>query len=242
MKQNPEIIFEDGDVVVVNKPAFMLTMSEKSASVKFNLSGWLSERCGNIFLVHRLDKETSGIMVFAKNEEAHKNLSLQFESHTVEKYYLTLVEGVLSQNEGIIEKPIAPNEQHPQRMVIASRGRASLTRFRVVERFRNYTLAEASTKTGRAHQIRVHFQSIGHPLAVDFVYGRKEVFLLSEVKQNKFQMGKGQEERPLMERSSLHAAGLSFDHPRTKQRMNFEAALPKDFAAVVKQLRKWGKA
>jgi 23S rRNA pseudouridine955/2504/2580 synthase/23S rRNA pseudouridine1911/1915/1917 synthase len=126
-------------------------------------------------------------------------------------------------------------------MVIASRGKASLTLYRVMERFRNYTLVEANIKTGRMHQIRVHFQSIGYPLAVDAIYGRTEAFLLSAVKQNKFQLGKEQEERPLISRSTLHAARLAFDHPRTGQRMNFEANLPKDFDAVVKQLRKWGK-
>jgi RluA family pseudouridine synthase len=242
MKQKPEIIFEDDAVVVVNKASAMLTIPDRYAPGKFNLSGWLSERCGKIFVVHRLDKETSGILVFAKTEEAHKNLSLQFEKRTVEKYYLTLVEGVLHLDEGVIDKPIAPNQHHPEKMVIANRGKASFTHYRVVERFRNYTLAEANIKTGRTHQIRVHFQSIGYPLAVDSIYGRKEAFYLSEVKQNKFRIGKEQEERPLMSRTTLHAARLSFDHPRTGQRMNFEAALPKDFAAVVKQLRKWGKA
>jgi len=241
MKQKPEIIFEDDDVVVVNKASEMLTIPDRYAPGKFNLMTWLTGRCNKIFVVHRLDKETSGILVFAKNENAHKLLSQQFEERTVEKFYLALVEGVLHLDEGVIDKPIAPNQHRPERMVIANRGKASLTLYRVVERFRNYTLAEANIKTGRTHQIRVHFQSIGYPLAVDSIYGRKSAFYLSAVKQNKFRMGKEQEERPLMSRSTLHAARLSFDHPRKGQRMKFEAALPKDFAAVVKQLRKWEK-
>ncbi len=241
MIRKPEIIFDDDDLVVVNKASEMLTIPDRYAPGKFNLMTWLTGRFDKIFVVHRLDKETSGILVFAKNEAAHKILSQQFEERTVEKFYLALLEGVLHLDEGVIDKPIAPNQHHPERMVIANRGKASLTLYRVVERFRNYTLAEANIKTGRTHQIRVHFQSIGYPLAVDAIYGRKAAFYLSTVKQKNFRIGKEQDERPLMSRSTLHAARLSFDHPGTGQRMNFEAALPKDFAAVVKQLRKWGK-
>ncbi|MFQ5448233.1 MAG: pseudouridine synthase, partial [Saprospiraceae bacterium] len=122
------------------------------------------------------------------------------------------------------------------------RGKSSLTNYKVMERFQNYTLVEANIKTGRTHQIRVHFQSAGYPLAVDSLYGGKKAFYLSSVKQRKYHLGKNQEERPLMSRSTLHAARLTFEHPRTAERLTFEAALPRDFAAVLKQLRKWAKA
>ena len=241
MKQAYDIIFEDEDLVVVNKSPLILTIPDRFAPEKPNLYHLLGERYEKIFTVHRLDKETSGILVFAKTEEAHKHLSEQFSGRTVEKIYYALVEGHLHQEEGVIDKFIAPHPQHPDKMVIATRGKRSVTHFKVVEYFKNYTLVEANIKTGRTHQIRVHFQAIGYPLAVDAMYGRKDVFLLSQVKMSKYRLGKNEEERPLMARSSLHAWQLTFEHPRTGEPMVFEAPLPKDFAAVLQQLRKWGK-
>jgi 23S rRNA-/tRNA-specific pseudouridylate synthase len=111
----------------------------------------------------------------------------------------------------------------------------------VVERFKNYTLLEMNIKTGRMHQIRVHLQSESYPLAVDSVYGGEDAFLLSTVKLQRYKRGKESEERPLMSRCTLHSFRLSLDHPTSKERLSFEAELPKDFNAVIKQLRKWGK-
>ncbi len=241
MKTQIEIIYEDEDVVVVNKPPLVLTIPDRYAPEKFNLVHWLNERYGNIFVVHRLDKETSGILIFARNEAAHKALSQQFEERTVEKIYFTLVEGKVHEEEGIIDKPIAPHPVHPEKMIIAAHGKPSVTHYKAVEYFKNYTFVEANIKTGRTHQIRVHFQSLGYPLAVDALYGRKEAFMLSDVKLGKYKLGKGQTEHPLMTRSSLHAGRLTFKHPSTGEIMSFEAPLPKDFAAVMQQLRKWGK-
>lgn len=242
MKHQFDIIFEDEDLVVVNKPPFLLTIPDRFSPDKPNLYHQLGERYGKIFTVHRLDRETSGILVFAKNEEAHRELSRQFQEHSVEKIYFALVEGVMHQEEGIIDKAIAEHPTEPGKMIVAQRGKRSITHFKVREYFKNFTLLEADIKTGRMHQIRVHFQSLGYPLAVDALYGRKTEFHLSDVKLSKYRMGKFQEEeRPLMARTSLHAGRLAFTHPRTGERVIFEAELPKDFGAMVNQLRKWGK-
>ena len=127
-------------------------------------------------------------------------------------------------------------------MAISNSGKPSLTFYRALERFRHFTLAEALIKTGRTHQIRVHFQSIGYPLAVDALYGRRPAFYLSEIKGKSYKTGKfSGEERPLMERTSLHAFRLRIDQPTTGERMEFKTELPKDFNALLTQLRKWGK-
>lgn len=236
----PDIIFEDDYVLVVNKPADLLTIPDRFDAKKPSLLGTLSQQLGKIFTVHRLDRETSGIIVFAKTEEAHRHLSIQFEKHETSKIYLALLDGVLHQEEGEINKPIAPHSSISGKMVVAKRGKESLTLYKVIERFKYFTLVEANIKTGRTHQIRVHFQSIGYPLAVDVLYGRKQFILLSQIKSNRFKLNKLEEERPIMSRTTLHAHKLVFRHPATEEPMTFEAPVPKDFSALLNQLRKWG--
>ena len=240
MKNNFTIIHEDDDILVLDKASGVLTIPDRFKPELFNLYNYLERKCGKIFVVHRLDRETSGMLVFAKTEEAHKSLSQQFEDRTVQKIYQVLVEGVMYEMEGSIDKPIAKHPTKAGKMIATAKGKPSLTLYKVIEKFKNYTLAEADIKTGRTHQIRVHFESIGYPLAVDSLYGRSDVFLLSKVKK-KYNFGKEEEERPMMSRTSLHAKRLVLDHPSTGKRMTFETELPKDFGAVVKQLRKWGR-
>lgn len=241
MKNKPTIIFEDDDIIVLNKPAHYLTIPDRFVAERPNLTSFLKNTLEEVFVVHRLDKETSGVIIFAKNAAAHRNLSMQFEARTVDKIYLALVEGTVHKEKGEINQPIANNMRDKGRMIIASRGKPSLTLYQVVERFKNYTLVEANIKTGRTHQVRVHFEVIGYPLAVDSLYGRKDAFLLSEVKMKKYRKSKDVfEERPLMSRTTLHAAKVTFNHPSTNEPLTFEAELPKDFRAVLNQLRKWG--
>ncbi|MBI5916061.1 MAG: RluA family pseudouridine synthase [Bacteroidetes bacterium] len=241
MKNQLDIVFEDEDIVVVNKPANLLTIPDRFSPQKPNLYHQLNERFGKIFTVHRLDRETSGILIFAKTEEAHKELSRQFQEHLVDKIYFALVEGVMHQPEGLIDKPLGQHPTHPEKMAVVKHGKPSRTRYKVVQHFKNYTFVEATIETGRTHQIRVHFQSIGYPLAVDALYGRKQAFLLSDVKLKKFKLSKLQdEELPIMSRTTLHAGKLTFAHPRTGEPMTMTAELPKDFSAVLKQLQKWG--
>ena len=241
MKNNPTIIFQDDDIVIVNKPPNYLSIPDRFTPSKPNLVSFLNQKFEKVFIVHRLDKETSGIICFALNEEAHRNLSLQFEKRTTEKIYLALVNGNIHNDEGIIDKPIAKHSVVAGKMIVASRGKPSVTHYKVVERFRNYSLLEMNIKTGRMHQIRVHLQSESYPLAVDSMYGGEDSFLLSKVKMRRYKSGKENEERPLMSRCTLHSFRLSLDHPTSQERVSFEAELPKDFNAVIKQLRKWGK-
>ncbi len=240
-KHKIELLYEDNAVLVVNKPAGLLTIPDRFGNTESVLHE-LERRHGRVLVVHRLDRETSGVLCFARTEEAHRHLSLQFEKHTVDKFYLALVEGGMPDEEGEIDKPIGAHPTIAGKMVITSSGKPSLTLYRVLERFAHFTLVEALLKTGRTHQVRVHFQSIGFPLAVDALYGRRSAFFLSEVKGRAYRTGKfSGEERPLLARTSLHAFRLRFDHPVSGERLEFCAELPKDFAVALQQLRKWGK-
>ena len=235
------ILFEDEHLVVVAKPPNFLSIPDRYASELPNMQHYLRQHFGDMFVVHRLDRETSGVMCFARTETAHKHLNEQFQKRTVEKYYWVLVEGVLHQEIGSIDKPISPSKTQQGKMVIHQRGKASLTEYKVVEYFKHFTLVEANIKTGRMHQIRVHFDSIGYPPAIDAMYGRRSAFYVSELKHKKYRKNKDDIERPLMSRTALHARRLVLDHPQSGERLTFDALLPKDFKAVLQQLRKWGK-
>ncbi len=231
---------EDNHLLLVSKPSGLLTIPDRYDADKPNLYRLLQARYGEIYTVHRLDRETSGILAFAKTEAAHRILSRQFQERSVEKRYYALLDGVLPNDAGKIDRPIAPHPTISGKMIATAKGKPSLTHYKVVERFKHYTLVEADIKTGRTHQIRVHFAAIGHPLAVDDMYGRSDAFFLSKIKKN-YRTGKDREERPLMSRSSLHAYQLCLQHPSTQERQCYKADLPKDFSATLQQLRKWGK-
>lgn len=239
MGKKLEIIFEDDDLVFVNKPSGMLSIPDRYATHLPNVYNLLQKKYEQIFTVHRLDRETSGLICFAKNEEMHKAMNLLFQNRVVEKFYYVLVSGVMSKDEGTIDKPIAQNRLDSSKMVVAKRGKDSVTLYKVLERFKDVSVVEAQIQTGRTHQIRVHFEALGYPLLVDKTYGKKEAFFVSSLKGRKFNLGKDEEERPLLSRTSLHSNRLIFEHPRTKQKIEVEAPLPKDIHAVVKQLRKW---
>lgn len=240
MKSKVEIIYHDNAVIVVNKPPNFLSIPDRYAPQLPNVLDFLRDKFDEVYTVHRLDKPTSGVMCFAKTAEAHKSISKQFQDRSTSKIYLALVDGKPLRKEGIINKPIAQNQVNSSKMIIAERGKPSITAYKVVEEFKHYALVEADIKTGRTHQIRVHFQSMGHPLAIDELYGKREQLYLSEIKSS-YNIGKFDTERPLMSRTTLHANRLTIQHPQTGEQMAFEAPLHKDFAAIVKQLRKWGK-
>lgn len=238
MKQlEKNILFENDDMIVINKPAGLLSIPDRFDEHLPSLSGMLEKRLGKIWVVHRLDKDTSGVIVFAKNEVAHKFLSEQFLNRKTEKIYHGLVAGRIWEKEGVIDTPIMEDPKKRGKMITGKKGKEALTKFEVLESFNLYTYLKIQIFTGRTHQIRVHFQSIGHPIAMDEIYGSGKPFYLSFIKK-KYHVGKFQEEeKPLMSRMALHAFSLSFTD-KNGQRLSFEAPLPRDFQAVLNQLRK----
>lgn len=241
MKIKLDFLFEDADLVIVNKPAKRLAIPDRFDGKKPNIYQQLKHQLETVFVVHRLDYETSGAICFAKTASAHKHLSKQFEERSVGKKYWALLDGILPNETGAIEIGIAPHPVQKGKMIASKKGKQALTHFKKLEQFRRFTLVEADIKTGRTHQIRVHFASIGHPLSIDPYYGKRTEFLLSEVKRKRYNLSKSQEERPLMSRTTLHAYQIKFTHPTTEEMIQIEAPLPKDFKAVLNQLRKWDK-
>ena len=231
------IIFEDDDVIAINKPSGLLSIPGRDGQ-EVSLKVLLKEKYGNIFTVHRLDHGTSGVILFAKNEESHKHYSQQFEKRETEKIYYGLVLGSMSPIEGSIDAPISEHPVKKGTMVVHRKGKEALTDFRVIEDFKKYSWVKFNIHTGRTHQIRVHAKEKGHPIVCDDIYGDGKPILLSTLKA-KFKLSKDVlEERPMLDRLGLHAFSLRLIDKFGKQ-VHFEAPIPKDLQAVLKQLRKW---
>jgi 23S rRNA pseudouridine1911/1915/1917 synthase len=225
------ILYEDADLLVVDKPAGM-PVHPGPGHLKGTLVNAVLAHCPDLSgiggalrpgIVHRLDRDTSGLIIVAKNDRAHQALQRQLKERAVEKRYLALVRGDLRPDEGVIDAPIARDPRFRKRMAVVPGGRDAVTRWRVLGRFAGpgsgeprYTLVEAKPVTGRTHQIRVHFASLGHPLVGDALYGRRSA---------------------LVARQFLHAAGLSFTHPSTGERLTFESPLPDDLREALRGLR-----
>ena len=234
---HPEFIFENEGFLAINKPAGTLSIPDREGKEP-SLKSWLRERYGNIFTVHRLDRETSGVIVFAKDETTHKFLSGIFEDRQVEKIYQGIAQGTLPQPQGSIDQPIMEHPTKPGTMVVNRRGKASLTDYNVQEELGPYSLVQFRIHTGRTHQIRVHMQSLGHPIACDDLYGDGRPVLLSSIKRN-FKLSRSEEqERPILARLGLHSQTLRFtDAAGTLHTL--EADMPKDMRALLQQLKKW---
>jgi 23S rRNA pseudouridine955/2504/2580 synthase/23S rRNA pseudouridine1911/1915/1917 synthase len=230
------IIFENDAFVAVNKPAGMLTIPDREQSEK-SLKEFLLDKYGSIFTVHRLDRDTSGIVLFAKNEQAHKYFSRLFEERKIEKYYLGIVLGNPSEKSGLIDAPIAEHPVNKGMMTIHRNGKESSTEYQVLESHNNFSLVSFQLHTGRTHQIRVHAKSIGHPLACDILYGDGKPVLLSSIKK-KFKLSKhDEEERPMINRLALHSYKLVFKDEDGKIH-ELIAEMPKEFRALMQQLKK----
>ncbi len=234
----PEILYEDSHLVVVNKPAGILTIPDRWNKTKISLLGTMRETLSSsLRLVHRLDKETSGLILFAKDLESQREISRQFQTHAVTKTYYALVEGELAEKSGRIEQPIAEDPLRPGKTEVAGkRGKPSLTLYGVLEKFRGFTLLLVKPLSGRTHQVRVHLASIGYPLAVDQFYGHRQALYLSELKPGYKRKEEG--EKPLIDRLTLHAVGLRFRNLDGRE-ITVESPLPKDFQVTLKQLRKF---
>lgn len=235
----PEILYEDDDLLIINKEPGVLVIPDRFDENLPSLNRTLEAQFGKVYVVHRLDRGTSGTICFAKNEAAHKNLSQQFQEHTVGKFYTGLVIGRVLQQEGTIDSAISTHPTQSGKMAINKKGKPSVTDYKVLEQWPLYSLVQFRIHTGRTHQIRVHMQSLGHPLVCDELYGDGKPFLLSNIKKKYAASGK-REERPLLSRLGLHAAKLSLTTPAGKE-ITIEAPLPKDIAACVNQLNKWTK-
>lgn len=221
-----EVVYEDKDIIVVNKPKGMVVHPANGnpdgtlvnailAMCKDSLSGIGGEiRPG---IVHRLDKDTSGLLIIAKNDEAHVKMSKQIQDRLVTKKYIALVKGVVKDDEATIDMPIARSKVDRKKMAVDKDGKQAVTHFKVIKRYKGYTLLEIKIDTGRTHQIRVHMAKIGYPVVGDMVYsnGRNEFGVEGQM---------------------LHAKSLEFSHPITGKKMHLEAPLPEYFTKVLEEL------
>ena len=236
--QAPTIITDNPHFVALSKPSGMLTLPDRFDAALPSLKQWLESRYPRIFVVHRIDRDTSGLIVFAKDAETHQYLSKLFESREVQKTYLGLVHGKLSEAEGTIDAPIGEHPVIKGRMAVVRKGKPSITHYRVLEELGPFSLVSFRIETGRTHQIRVHMANAGHPLVADPLYGNGQPLLLSAIK-HRFKLSKDAEaERPLLARLALHAYTLHFTAMDGNE-ITLEAPPPKDLEATLKQLRKW---
>jgi len=223
-----DVVYEDADVIVVNKPRGMV-VHPAVGHPSGTLVNALMYHCKDLSgingeirpgIVHRIDKDTSGLLMAAKNDVAHTSLAAQLKEHSVTRRYIAVVHGVLEHDQGTVDAPIGRDPQDRKLFTVTEKGaRHAVTHFAVTERFADYTVLELLLETGRTHQIRVHMKFIGHPLVGDPVYGRS----------------KGRTMR--IPGQALHAAVLGFTHPRTGERLTFEASLPDEMHEFIEQLR-----
>lgn len=232
---NFTIIFENDDFIAIDKPSGLLTIPDRQQS-EISLKEKLQQLYPSIYTVHRLDKETSGIVLFAKTESMHKWLSQAFENRNVEKYYIGIVQGRLDSMTGSIDAPIAEHLLKKGLMVVHRNGKEALTGYEVMETFPQYSLIKFRLHTGRTHQLRVHSKHIGHPLACDPVYGDGKPVFLSTIKK-KYKASNKEEEQPVINRLALHSYQLIFEDPSGIKR-ELTAPVPKIFRALMQQLKK----
>lgn len=222
-----DILYEDDDILIINKARGMVVHPSNGHesgtlvnAIMYHCKDKLSSINGVIRpgIVHRIDKDTSGILCICKNDESHKNIAAQFKEHSNVRKYLAIVKGDVSKDSGEINKPIGRDKRNRLRMAIDKDGKEAITRFKVLKRFNAYTYIECELLTGRTHQIRVHMKDLGYPLLGDLLYGKVD---------RNFKDLDGQ---------VLHAYYLEFNHPRTNERMVFKSDLPEYFTQILNQL------
>ena len=223
-----DIIYEDDDIIIINKEKGMV-VHPGNGNPDGTLANAILEKCKDSLsgiggtirpgIVHRIDKDTSGLVIVAKNDNAHLNISRQIQERTVTKTYIALVRGNVKEKEATINMPIGRSQKDRKKMAVTKNGKEAVTHFKVLERFDGYTLLEIKIETGRTHQIRVHLAQIGFPIVGDMVYSNGK---------NPFGI----------EGQMLHAYKLEFVHPTLNRKMTFEAPLPKYFKTVLEELKK----
>lgn len=224
------ILFEDENYILVNKPPFLSTLEDRNEKV--NLLRLARTYCEDAQVCHRLDKDTSGVLAIAKNPEAYRHLSIQFEKRQVTKLYHAVVDGIHQFNETKVDQPIL-KQVDGMAKISKREGRPAVTYFTSIKSYRHHTLVACNPITGRMHQIRLHLSFLGAPITGDELYGGKP-FFLSQVKK-KFNLKKETEEQPLMKRMALHAFSLQFTDLSGKVQ-TIEAPYPKDMQVLVRQL------
>ena len=224
-----KILYEDDDILIIDKERGMVVHPSNGHqsntivnAIMYHCKDNLSSINGVIRpgIVHRIDKDTSGILCICKNDSSHKNIAKQFEEHSNIRKYKAIARGIIKDDFGTINKPIGRDKRNRLRMAIDKEGKEAITDYKVLDRFNSYTLIECNLRTGRTHQIRVHMKDLGHPLLGDLVYGKVD---------KNFKTLDGQ---------ILHAYYLELDHPRTNERMKFESELPGYFLDVLEKVKK----
>ena len=223
-----DVVYEDADVIVVNKPSGMVVHPAPGHpdgtlvnALLYHCAGTLSGIGGALRpgIVHRIDRDTSGLIIAAKNDAAHQYLSAQLADHTLARTYECIVVGALREDRGTVDAPIARHPADRKRMAVVAGGREAVTHWEVIARYPGYTHVRCRLETGRTHQIRVHMAYIGHPILGDTVYGAKK-------------------EVPGLTGQCLHAVGLRFLHPRTHEVMELSCPLPEEFTRMLQKIRK----
>lgn len=234
---NIEIVFENNDVLILNKPSGIPVLFDKEVTKEsIALIGEVKKNLNkNIIPITSLDIDATGIVLFAKNKNAYDFIAKQLKDNKIEKTFHVLVNGTIQEEEGLIDKPILVDSEQ---VIVSEKGIMSYTKYIVKEKFRDFTFLEVNPLTSRRNQIRVHFFSIGNPLAIDKLYASSQPILLSTLKRRY----KGiEKENPLLKRLPLHFAKVQFVLPNQTQKSVFEIALPKDMELTLKQLRKYNR-
>ncbi len=236
------IVYEDDYLMLINKP-YDMVVHPAGGHPSGTLVNGLAFYCQNLSqtngplkagIVHRLDRDTSGVMLVIKSDAVHSHIAMQFEKRYVKKEYIAVVEGVIAFDSDEINLPIGRHQIDRLKMAVRHDiGKEAVSVYEVIERFRGYTLVKIMPKTGRTHQIRVHLRAIGHPVVADATYGKQDTYYLSDLVQKERAPG----EVPLIERQALHAHKIEFFHPIQNKKMEFKVDLPPDMQLLVKTLR-----
>ena len=238
----PPVLFEDAAIIAFDKPAGLLVAPDRWKKSTENLMDIVHQRLSpGIFNAHRLDRETSGVLVCAKTRATLKKLVREFEKRAVSKQYVALIHARPEWEETTVNLALAPSAAEPGRMrTVAEGGKPAEPRFEVLERWRNYSLVRAMPLTGRTHQIRVHLASIACPVVGDAAYGDGHGIMLSRLKPN-YRFKADTPERPLIGRVALHAESIAFTHPESGVRFTVHSPLPHDFTVAIKYLDRFGR-